>query len=131
MKTSSKLATLGITAALALAPTAALASTPSHGHSSTSPGHTKQTTPPTTSNTHAFGKFCQGESKTHVKGQKGTPFSQCVTAMAKLAHHKTNNPHVACKGMSTKHVKGQKGTPYSQCVVAGNRLLQAQRKAGK
>jgi hypothetical protein len=31
----------------------------------------------------AYGKFCQGESKKHVKGQKGTPFSQCVRAMAR------------------------------------------------
>ncbi len=130
MRTSSKLAALGITATMALAPAASLANTPNHGRSSTSPGHT-QTQSPTPSQEHAFGKYCQGESKTHVKGQKGTPFSQCVTDMAKLADHKTNNPHVACKGESKTHVKGQKGTPFSQCVVAGNKLLQAQRKASK
>ena len=30
----------------------------------------------------AYGKFCQGESKKHVAGQKGTPFSQCKVAAA-------------------------------------------------
>ena len=27
---------------------------------------------------------CQGMSRKHVKGEKGTPFSQCVVAAAKL-----------------------------------------------
>src|SRR3954447_2918302 len=71
----------------------------------------------------AYGRFCQGESKKHVKGQKGTPFSQCVTAMAKLAHGKAATPRAACKGLSHKHVKGQKGTPFSLCVSGGAKLL--------
>ena len=70
----------------------------------------------------AYGRYCQGESKEHVDGQKGTPFSQCVTAMAKLANGNTANPAKACKGESKKHVEGQKGTPYSQCVSAGAKL---------
>src|SRR5207247_9999436 len=37
----------------------------------------------------AYGRYCQNQSKTHVAGQKGTPFSQCVTAMAKLASGST------------------------------------------
>ena len=32
----------------------------------------------------AYGKYCQGESKEHVKGEKGTAFSRCVKAAAKL-----------------------------------------------
>jgi len=32
----------------------------------------------------AYGKYCQGESKKHVKGQKGTPYSDCISAAAKL-----------------------------------------------
>jgi hypothetical protein len=32
----------------------------------------------TPGNGNAFGKNCQGVSKQHVDGQKGTPFSQCV-----------------------------------------------------
>ena len=73
----------------------------------------------------AYGKNCQGQSKKHVAGQKGTPFSQCVTAMAKVATGKTN-PTTACKTLSKKHVAGQKGTPYSQCVVAAAKLQKEQ-----
>ena len=70
----------------------------------------------------AYGFYCQGESKKHVDGQKGTPFSQCVTAMAKLANGNTNSPAKACAGESKKHVDGQKGTPFSQCVSAAAKL---------
>jgi hypothetical protein len=71
----------------------------------------------------AYGRYCQGQSKTHVAGQKGTPFSQCVTAMAKLANGNTTSPTTACSTMSKKHVAGQKGTPFSRCVSAGAKLL--------
>ena len=71
----------------------------------------------------AYGRYCKGESKKHVKGQKGTPFSRCVTAMAKLAKGKTASPRKACKSESRKHVKGQKGTPFSLCVKGGAKLL--------
>ena len=70
----------------------------------------------------AYGRYCQGESKKHVDGEKGTPFSQCVTAMAKLANGNTDNPRTACAGESKKHVDGEKGTPFSQCVSAGAKL---------
>ena len=73
----------------------------------------------------AYGKHCQGQSKKHVAGQKGTPFSQCVTAMAKVATSQTN-PTTACKTLSKKHVAGQKGTPYSRCVVAAAKLQKEQ-----
>ena len=72
---------------------------------------------------HAYGYYCQNQSKTHVAGQKGTPFSQCVTAMAKLDKGTTTSPKVACATLSHKRVAGQKGTPYSRCVVAGAQLL--------
>jgi hypothetical protein len=65
----------------------------------------------------AYGKYCQGESKKHVKGEKGTAFSRCVKAMHK-AVDKGDSPKAACKGLSRKHVKGEKGTPHSRCVVA-------------
>jgi hypothetical protein len=73
----------------------------------------------------AYGKQCQGQSKKHVAGQKGTPFSQCVTALAKVATGKAN-PTTACKTLSKKHVAGQKGTPYSRCVVAAAKLQKEQ-----
>jgi hypothetical protein len=43
-------------------------------------------------------------SKKHVAGEKGTPFSQCVTAMAKAANNEKTTPSKSCKGMSRKHV---------------------------
>ena len=73
----------------------------------------------------AYGKQCQAQSKKHVDGQKGTPFSQCVTALAKVATGKAN-PTTACKTLSKKHVAGQKGTPYSRCVVAAAKLQKEQ-----
>jgi hypothetical protein len=74
----------------------------------------------------AYGRYCKGESKKHVKGEKGTPFSQCVTAMAKVAHNDNLNPRRACKDESRKHVKGEKGTPFSRCVSAAAKLRHAQ-----
>lgn len=73
-------------------------------------------------NPHAYGRLCQGESKKHVRGTHGTPFSQCVTALAHLGKGEASSPAKACKGLSKKHVKGTKGTPFSKCVVAGAKL---------
>jgi hypothetical protein len=73
----------------------------------------------------AYGKQCQDQSKKHVTGQQGTPFSRCVTAMAKVATGKAN-PTTACKTLSNKHSAGQKGTPYSRCVVAAAQLQEQQ-----
>ena len=77
----------------------------------------------------AYGRYCQDQSKKHVAGQKGTPFSQCVTAMAKLASGQTDSPKAACSAMSKKHVAGEKGTPFSRCVAAGAKLLRDQHKS--
>jgi hypothetical protein len=71
----------------------------------------------------AYGVYCQGESKKHVAGQAGTPFSRCVTAMAKLASSAANSPTAACAALSRKHVAGQRGTPYSLCVAGAAKLL--------
>ncbi|SRR6266516_2096955 len=73
----------------------------------------------------AYGRFCkeQGASKKHVKGEKGTEFSRCVTALAKAAHNKKLSAREACKGLSKKHTpKGEKGTEFSRCVVAAAHL---------
>jgi hypothetical protein len=77
----------------------------------------------------AYGHYCQNQSKKHVAGQKGTPFSQCVTAMAKLATGTTASPRAACATMSKKHVTGQKGTPFSNCVSGGAKLLKDHHKS--
>ncbi len=73
-------------------------------------------------NGNAYGRLCQNQSKQHVAGTPGTPFSQCVHAMRLLDTGKAKNPARACKGLSKKHVKGQKGTPFSRCVSAAAKL---------
>ena len=59
----------------------------------------------------AYGYWCRGESKKHVKGQKGTAFSRCVKAMAKAAQNDNLPPGQACKGLSTKHKKARRARP--------------------
>jgi hypothetical protein len=129
----------GVTAALALSAAPAFAlppQAPSNAGTEHPPATTPGTehAPATTPGPHAslpakakaYGKYCQTQSKKHVDGQKGTPFSKCVTAMAKLANGSTTNPRTACKGLSKKHVEGQKGTPFSRCVSGGAELLDDQ-----
>ncbi len=81
----------------------------------------------------AYGRYCKQESKKRsdaAEGTKGTPFSQCVTAMAKLATGQSSSPRAACKALSKKRsdaAEGTKGTPFSQCVVGGAKLLREQK----
>jgi hypothetical protein len=74
----------------------------------------------------AYGVYCKGFSKKHVKGQKGTPFSQCVNAMAKAAHDERLSAKQACKGLSKHEPGGEKGTPFSRCVKAAAQLRKDQ-----
>jgi hypothetical protein len=76
----------------------------------------------------AYGRLCKGTSRKHVKGEKGTEFSRCVTAMAKVANNEWMNPRKACQGLSKKHVKGEKGTEFSNCVKAAAKLKRQQRE---
>lgn len=71
----------------------------------------------------AYGRYCQGQSKEHVEGQRGTAFSQCVTAMAKLAKGREDSPRQACKTLSKERTPGEKGTPFSRCVKGAKQLL--------
>ena len=116
--------------AIALAVSPAFAKPPHHSNGSShhAAGATGSTgaTGPTGPSGNAYGYYCQNQSKKHVAGQKGTPFSQCVTAMAKLKSGKTHSPAVACAKMSKTHTPGQPGTPYSRCVSAGAKLLENQ-----
>jgi len=115
----SKLALAAATAASATVPAAGLAHGPgNHGNSGGS------------SNAKKYGKYCQGESRQHVSGQKGTPFSNCVNDMAKLAHHSNVTPRQACANESKQRVAGQKGTPYSLCVSGGAKLRHSQNSGG-
>lgn len=138
MRTHLKIALITGALALSAAPAIAVAGQPSnqgtnhvHGPSSDSSGNgpNYSPTPPTPgpqaglpAKAKAYGRYCQGESKQHVDGEKGTPFSQCVTAMAKAANNDNLSTSQACKGLSKKHVKGEKGTPFSRCVTAAAKL---------
>ncbi|HEX2266240.1 MAG TPA: hypothetical protein VHH14_08140 [Solirubrobacterales bacterium] len=77
----------------------------------------------------AYGYYCKGQSKKHVKGEKGTAFSRCVKALARADKNESLHPKKACKGLSKKHVKGQKGTPFSRCVKAVNKMRKDERNA--
>lgn len=78
----------------------------------------------------AYGRYCKDQSKKRsdaAEGTKGTPFSQCVTAMAKVATDVTDSPRKACKDLSREHTAGEKGTPFSTCVRQAAKLLREQR----
>jgi hypothetical protein len=138
MKLQMKVAMVLGALALATAPAMALASQPTNpgqgnGHSN-GPKYTPETPAPKTpgpgaslpEKAKAYGRYCQGESKKHVAGEKGTAFSRCVTTMAKAATNKELSPGQVCKGKSKKHVKGEKGTEFSRCVTAAAKLRKAQ-----
>jgi hypothetical protein len=74
----------------------------------------------------AYGVYCKNESRKHVEGERGTPFSRCVNAMAKAARNERLTARQACKGLSKAHVKGEKGTPFSRCVTAAAKLRKGQ-----
>ncbi|MGZ4268456.1 MAG: hypothetical protein ACXVFN_13030 [Solirubrobacteraceae bacterium] len=101
----------GAAAAVALAATPALAQ-------GGPPSHAK-----------AYGKYCQNQLKTHVAGQKGTPFSQCVTAMAHADKSDSTSARTACKALSKKHVSGQKRTPFSKCVAGVAQMRKDQQQS--
>jgi len=114
---------------LMLAPASALASPPANSHGANTNANKPSQPGPNASlpaKAKAYGRYCQTQPKTHTAGTPGTPFSQCVTAMAKLANGSTNSPKVACATLSKQHVSGQKGSPFSQCVTAGAKLLATQ-----
>ena len=70
----------------------------------------------------AYGYYCRGQSKKHVKGEQGTAFSRCVKAMAQADKNDNLAAKKACKTLSKKHVKGVKGTPFSNCVKGVNQM---------
>ncbi len=124
MDVKNRIAALLGALALLLAPAAALAQGPEYAPEH--PEHPAHPTPgPKASlpeKAKAYGVYCRGFSKKHVKGQPGTPFSQCVTAMAKAATGQKTTAQAACKGFSKEHVAGAKGTPFSRCVVAAAKV---------
>jgi putative hemolysin len=135
MKLQTKAAIVLGALALATAPALALADPPATNPGQGNGPHYQPEKPEKTpgpnaslpEKANAYGVYCQkqGFSKKHVKGQKGTPFSQCVTAAAKAATSDQTTAKEACKAFPKKHVKGQKGTPFSRCVVAAAQAKKA------
>lgn len=133
MNFKSKIAVLAGALTLVLVPSAALAqgveytpAPPTHPAHPIHPAHPNpgpKASLPEKAN--AYGVYCRGFSKKHVMGTHGTPFSRCVTAMAKAATSETT-AREACRGFSKRHVEGEKGTPFSRCVVAAAHAKQAQ-----
>jgi hypothetical protein len=117
MKLTSRLAVAAGILAMGCLPEVALGAAGGHSRSSNS-GQSSQAK--------AYGKLCQTESRKHVAGTPGTPFSKCVTDMAHIANGSTTNPAKACQNESKKHVAGTPGTPYSACVSGAKKLLKDQ-----
>ena len=129
--------TAALTAMLALSATPAFAQGPPEG--TPGPGNnpssehrpagtpTADDNPGTAHRLAAPGRYCKDASKERVDGQKGTAFSACVKAQARLRSGKTNSPREACKYASKKHVKGEKGTAFSTCVKAAAKLRRDQK----
>lgn len=107
--------------ALGVLPAMGMADGPNYG-----PEYKPETPPPKTEapKGHAYGYYCKGFSKKHVKGQKGTPFSQCVHAMKVADNNENVSAKKACKQFKgQKHVPhGDKGTPFSRCIKGVNEL---------
>ena len=79
----------------------------------------------------AYGRYCKGTSKLRTAaalGTHGTPFSQCVTAMAKVAHSQAA-PKTACSTLSHKKAKGAKRSDFSTCVNGAAKLKADLKKA--
>jgi hypothetical protein len=136
MKVHAKLLMLLATMALSVTPAVAVAAGP--GNHPTGPPakqpitHTHKTPgshPGHGAKSNDYGKLCQGQSKKHVAGTPGTPFSKCVTDMTKLAKGSSSSPRAACSDESKKHIAGTPGTPFSQCVSSGAKLVKTQHDA--
>ncbi len=131
MKTFARTAALTAVLALSASPAFAKGAPDGVPTAASNPGsaHRPSTTPTAESNpgtAHklaAPGRYCKDASKERVEGQKGTAFSACVKAQARLRSGKTDSPREACKGASKEHVDGVKGTSFSTCVKAGAKLL--------
>ncbi|MGH2940050.1 MAG: hypothetical protein ACRDPE_18210 [Solirubrobacterales bacterium] len=129
MTVKTKIAALLAASAMLLAPATALAEGPTYSPAKPPhPPHPAKPMPgPKASlpeKAKAYGVYCRGASKKHEKGKKGTPFSECVTGVAKAITVPTT-AKAACKGVSKERVEGQKRTPYATCVVAAAQAKKA------
>ncbi|HEY3491387.1 MAG TPA: hypothetical protein VGK43_00445 [Solirubrobacterales bacterium] len=81
MKLSMKVASTLAVLALGLVPATGVAAGPKYA-----PEHPDH--PTTSPKGHAYGFYCKGKSKKHVKGEKGTAYSRCVKAVAQMQKDK-------------------------------------------
>ncbi|HEY6730698.1 MAG TPA: hypothetical protein VI039_06705 [Solirubrobacterales bacterium] len=116
MKLHVKLVSSLAVLALGLVPATGLADGVNYAPEGPKKDHPAHPTHPATPKGNAYGKYCKGQSKEHVKGEKGTAFSRCVQAMARADRNDELTARKACQTLSKKHVKGEKGTPFSNCV---------------
>lgn len=127
-------------AAVLLSAALALGAGASAASASPPTGHPVHPTHPSAaaSNAKAYGRYCRAESHQRSEaaaGTRGTPFSQCVTAMAHA--HKTLtsggmvHPRALCAAqkLNHRHAAGERGTPFSQCVSGVKRLEHATTRA--
>jgi hypothetical protein len=128
MKLQARIAIL--TGMLALAAIPATASAVPEYHPGP-PDYKPAPPPPPPPHAKAYGKRCQGKSKKHVKGEKGTEFSRCVRALRKAGNNPNMAPGQVCKNESKEHHKGQKGTAFSRCVKMVAHQRRDERKAAR
>lgn len=119
-----------LTGAFALAAIPATAST-GPDYTPGPPDYKPAPPPPPPAHAKAHGKRCQGKSKKHVKGEKGTEFSRCVRALKKAANKPHMPPGRVCKDGSKEHVKGEKGTAFSRCVKLVAQQRREERRAAR
>jgi len=112
MKLQMKIGALTVGLALAALPAATAVAVPTYGPDYNTPP--AKPAPP--EHAKAYGLRCQGKSKKHVKGEKGTEFSRCVHGL------KVQDFGPKCQGTSKKHVKGEKKTAFATCVVAAKNV---------
>ncbi|MEX2107272.1 MAG: hypothetical protein WD827_00115 [Solirubrobacterales bacterium] len=82
---------MGALALLAIPATAMAAPTYSPGPDYDPAPKPPKTKPSLPAHAKAYGKYCQGKSKKHVKGEQGTEFSRCVKAVAKMRENDGEN----------------------------------------
>jgi len=73
----------------------------------------------------AYGRYCRGQSRKHVKGKKGTAFSRCVKAMARADRNRRLSARQACRALSKERVEGGKLTSFGRCVKGVQRMRSA------
>ncbi len=72
---------------------------------------------------HAYGGYCRGFPKQHVAGTPGTPYANCLTAMARAATTEKTARQV-CVAFPKAHVAGLTGTEFGRCVASAAKVKQ-------